>query len=160
MPRSCSCLRYAVGPALVAVLLGGCDDRCGPDGQWTDVTTRRGAYDGYEVSACATAEVSVLGHGNRWASGVPPGTTGREQAFIDFSDLVAVKLNVSHKAFVDPSPRAGCSNPEAVVIQLNNWADVDPSVLTVGQLLKQGSLREEVLIQIESVPRYCPSSSY
>jgi hypothetical protein len=76
---------------------------------------------------------------------------------MDFADLVAVKLTVGHKAFVDPGPRAGCTNPEAVVIQLNNWADVDPAVLTVGQLLKQGSLREEVLIQIESVPSYCPS---
>jgi hypothetical protein len=150
-------VRCAVGSALVAVLLGGCDHRCGPDGQWTDVATRRGAYDGYEVSACATAEVSVLGDGSRWAGDAAPGAVGRDQAFVDFADLVAVKLTVGHKAFVDPGPRAGCTNPEAVVIQLNNWADVDPVVMTVGQLLKQGSLREEVLIQIESVPRYCPS---
>lgn len=137
---------WAVGQAL---LLSACLYCKGPDGSWTEVSTRHGAHDGYEVFTCTPGEIviHVQGSGSDWFGKVAPLDPNRGQALETLATRIASTLPGSS---VDGrvSQGQGCRNEQAIRVLLSDWRRVDEAIEDVGALMRYDNLREEVTIEV------------
>ena len=122
-------------------------------GSPSDVEAEPGEYDGYRLSdACSySSTFGVQGTGTEWFQGIGPEDEARPEA-LDALAQQAISPVLGDVASVWGLGWGLACDTVGVIVWMNDWRDVDVVIERSGEVLREGSLREEVSISVGGVP--------
>ena len=143
-------------------------------GEPRDVPSYAGTFDGYAVSLPCwegsytpsgggyidpTRTLVIVGSGDEWYDGVDPESNEREAALEDLRDELALRIGDDYFLWtqtVDMETENSCYGSQHLIFITADWDQFDLAVDTIGELLREQNLREEIHLKAEVHPDwYC-----